>query len=46
MVAAALIDRLIHHAHMITLKGKSYRLRERVANSAKPRPRPRPTELS
>jgi hypothetical protein len=29
MVAAALIDRLIHHAHMVTLKGKSYRLRER-----------------
>jgi DNA replication protein DnaC len=29
MVAAALIDRLVHHAHIITLKGKSYRLRER-----------------
>ncbi len=28
MVAAALIDRLVHHATMITLKGKSYRLRE------------------
>ncbi len=30
MVAAALIDRLIHHAHIVTLKGKSYRLRERA----------------
>lgn len=29
MVAAALIDRLIHHATMVNLKGKSYRLRER-----------------
>jgi hypothetical protein len=29
MVAAALIDRLVHHATMISLKGKSYRLRER-----------------
>jgi IstB-like ATP binding protein len=29
MVAAALSDRLVHHATMITLKGKSYRLRER-----------------
>jgi DNA replication protein DnaC len=29
MVAAALIDRLVHHATMITLKGKSYRLCER-----------------
>ena len=35
MVAAALIDRLVHHAHMLTLKGKSYRLRERGA-SARP----------
>jgi DNA replication protein DnaC len=34
MVAAALIDRLIHHAHIITLKGKSYRLRERGTTAA------------
>ena len=45
MVAAALIDRLVHHATMVTLKGKSYRLRER-ATSEKPRPRPKRTELS
>jgi DNA replication protein DnaC len=24
-----LIDRLVHHAHIVTLKGKSYRLKER-----------------
>ena len=29
MVAAALIDRLVHHADILTLKGKSYRLRDR-----------------
>jgi IstB-like ATP binding protein len=29
MVAAALIDRLVQHATIVTLKGKSYRLRER-----------------
>jgi DNA replication protein DnaC len=46
MVAAALIDRLVHHATMITLKGKSYRLRERAAASNTPRQRARPTELS
>ena len=45
MVAAALIDRLVHHAHIITLKGKSYRLRERAASNT-PRQRARPTELS
>lgn len=31
MVAAALIDRLVHHAQLVTLKGKSYRLRERTS---------------
>jgi DNA replication protein DnaC len=47
MVAAALIDRLVHHATMVTLKGNSYRLRERVAASSdKPRPRARPQALS
>jgi hypothetical protein len=39
MVAAALIDRLVHHATMVTLKGKSYRLRERGTDSI-PRPEP------
>jgi DNA replication protein DnaC len=29
MVAAALIDRLVHHATMVALKGKSFRLKER-----------------
>jgi len=33
MVAAALIDRLVHHATMVPLKGKSYRLRERGTSS-------------
>jgi DNA replication protein DnaC len=39
MVAAALIDRLVHHATMVTLKGKSYRLRERgTATTSAARP--------
>ena len=29
MVAATLIDRLVHHVTMIALEGKSHRLRER-----------------
>jgi DNA replication protein DnaC len=33
MVAAALIDRLVHHAQIVTLKGKSYRLKERGAGA-------------
>jgi DNA replication protein DnaC len=34
MVAAVLIDRLVHHATMVTLRGKGYRLRERGAGVA------------
>jgi len=34
MVAAALIDRLVHHATLVTLKGKSYRLRARTDPTA------------
>ena len=45
MVAAALIDRLVHHATMVTLKGKSFRLRERTASTG-PRQRAQPTALS
>jgi len=32
MVAAALIDRLVHHAQIVTLKGKSYRLKDRASD--------------
>ena len=42
MVAAALIDRLVHHAHIVTLKGKSYPLRERGTGTA-PNARATPT---
>jgi hypothetical protein len=27
-MAAALIDRLVHHCHLVTIRGKSYRMRE------------------
>jgi DNA replication protein DnaC len=29
VVAAAMIDRLVHHAEILSLKGDSYRLRDR-----------------
>jgi hypothetical protein len=42
MVTAALIDRLVHRATMITLKGTSYRLRVRAtAGSDTPHQRAR-----
>lgn len=36
MIAAAIIDRLVHHATMIHLKGKSHRLRERGTGAVTP----------
>ena len=29
MVATAILDRLLHHSQVITIKGDSYRLREK-----------------
>ena len=41
VVAAATIDRLVHHAEVVALKGDSYRLR-----TPRPRPRPRSHQLT
>src|SRR5690606_38060025 len=37
VVAAAMIDRLVHHAEILSLKGDSYRLRDKDV-AARPRP--------
>ena len=29
VMAAALIDRLLHHCHIVNIRGNSYRMRER-----------------
>jgi DNA replication protein DnaC len=29
IVATAILDRLLHHSHVITIRGDSYRLREK-----------------
>ena len=29
VVATAILDRLLHHSHVVTIKGESYRLREK-----------------
>jgi len=36
VVAAAMIDRLVHHAEILSLKGDSYRLKDRDLGRAKP----------
>lgn len=37
-VAAEMIDRLVHHAEILSLKGDSYRLKDRDLGRAKPHP--------
>jgi DNA replication protein DnaC len=37
--ATALIDRVVHHADIIAIEGKSYRRREAEADAKKPKPR-------
>src|SRR5208337_5678250 len=39
VVATAILDRLLHHSHVVTIRGDSYRLREkRRAGLVKPEP--------
>ncbi len=38
VVAAAMIDRLVHHAEILSMKGDSYRLKDRDLGRAKPSP--------
>ncbi len=45
VVATAILDRLLHHSHVITIRGDSYRLREkRRAGLLKASPAPMPPE--
>jgi hypothetical protein len=39
-VATAILDRLLHHATTINIKGDSYRLREKKAGLLGRRPKP------
>jgi DNA replication protein DnaC len=44
VMAAALIDRLVHHCHLVTIRGNSYRMRQHTdvwhALQAPPDPEP------
>ena len=39
VTAAAMVDRLVHHAEILSLKGDSYRLKDRDLGPASRRPR-------
>ena len=34
VIASALLDRLLHHAHVINIRGQSYRLKDRLSAGA------------
>ena len=38
VVATAILDRLLHHSHVITIRGDSYRLREKRRSGLLQRP--------
>jgi len=38
VVATAILDRLLHHSHIVTIKGESYRLREKRRAGIVPAP--------
>jgi len=38
VVATAILDRLLHHSHVVTIRGDSYRLREKRKGGLMPRP--------
>ena len=46
VVATAILDRLLHHSHVITIRGDSYRLREKrrsgLLKATGDRPEPQP----
>ena len=42
VVATAILDRLLHHSHVLTITGESYRLREKRRAGALRIPAPKP----
>ena len=37
-IATAILDRLLHHSHVLSIKGHSYRLRQRALAASLPAP--------
>lgn len=42
VIAMAILDRLLHHSHVLNIRGESYRLREKKQASRAPRRQPGP----
>jgi len=46
VVATAILDRLLHHSHVITIRGDSYRLREKRRSGLLQKPAPAPASTN
>ena len=42
VVATAILDRLLHHSQVVTIRGESYRLREKRRSGLLQKPAPAP----
>ena len=45
-IATAILDRILHHAHVFSIRGNSYRLRERMLTESEESPQPSTTKRS
>jgi DNA replication protein DnaC len=46
VVATAILDRLLHHSHVVTIRGDSYRLREKRRSGLLQKPAPTTPETA
>lgn len=46
VIASAILDRLLHHSHVINIKGSSYRLKDKLEQLAEYKQTPKPEDLS
>jgi hypothetical protein len=46
VVAKAILDRLLHHSHVLTIRGDSYRLREKRRSGLRGEPRSTGTDAA
>jgi len=46
VIASAILDRLLHHSHVVNIRGSSYRLKDKLQQIAEYKQTPKPEDLS
>jgi DNA replication protein DnaC len=46
VIASAILDRLLHHSHVVNIKGSSYRLKDKLKDLAEYKEIPKPEDVS